>query len=199
MDDKKKRLEITGRLLTRNWILNLAGQVLPLFVALPAMPYVIRGLGTERFGILSIAWVLLSYTTALDLGLGASHSWLDWGHSCRGGDASSSRPPSENIGLPSARNEDQLLHLGFFVASGADRKRFPGIIGSGAALRPGELRPHSGECFHFSPAGNGVAAEDRLAGNRSAADSGSVRSQLGVSCVLPQAVSNASRREVRRP
>ncbi len=70
MDDKKKRLEITGRLLTRNWILNLAGQVLPLFVALPAMPYVIRGLGTERFGILSIAWVLLSYTTALDLGLG---------------------------------------------------------------------------------------------------------------------------------
>ncbi len=70
MDDKNKALEITGRLLTRNWILNLGGQGLPLFVALPTMPYVIRGLGTERFGILSIAWVLLSYTTALDLGMG---------------------------------------------------------------------------------------------------------------------------------
>jgi O-antigen/teichoic acid export membrane protein len=70
MDDKNKPLEITGKLLTRNWILNLVGQALPLVVALPTMPYVIRGLGTERFGILSIAWVLLSYTTALDLGLG---------------------------------------------------------------------------------------------------------------------------------
>src|SRR5437660_6033192 len=84
MDDKDKRLEITGRLLTRNWMLNLAGQVLPLFVALPAMPYVIRGLGTERFGILSIAWVLLSYTTALDLGLGRATTKFAAEHLVRG-------------------------------------------------------------------------------------------------------------------
>src|SRR5579872_5303448 len=64
-----KPLEITGTLLTRNWMLNLLGQVLPLAIAVLATPFVIRGLGTERFGILSIAWVLLSYTSVLDLGL----------------------------------------------------------------------------------------------------------------------------------
>lgn len=63
-------IEITGRLLTRNWILNLAGQALPLFLALGTIPYVIRGLGAERFGVLSIAWVLLNYLSLFDLGLG---------------------------------------------------------------------------------------------------------------------------------
>ena len=63
-------MNITGKLLTRNWALNLAGQLVPLLVAIAAMPYVIHELGPERFGILSIAWVLLSYTTLLDLGLG---------------------------------------------------------------------------------------------------------------------------------
>lgn len=64
------RMEITGKLLTKNWALNLAGQLVPLIVAVAAMPYVIHELGSERFGILSIAWVLLSYSTLLDLGLG---------------------------------------------------------------------------------------------------------------------------------
>jgi O-antigen/teichoic acid export membrane protein len=62
--------EIDGRLLTRNWILNLVGQTLPLLVALITIPYVIRGLGTERFGVLSIAWVLLGYLGLFDLGMG---------------------------------------------------------------------------------------------------------------------------------
>src|SRR5712691_11098433 len=63
-------IEITGKLLARNWILNLAGQAVPLVVGLVTIPYLIRGLGTERFGVLSIAWVLLGYFGLLDLGLG---------------------------------------------------------------------------------------------------------------------------------
>jgi O-antigen/teichoic acid export membrane protein len=62
--------EITGRLLTRNWALNLVGQTVALLVALPTIPYTVRGLGPERFGILSIAWVLLGYFGLFDLGLG---------------------------------------------------------------------------------------------------------------------------------
>lgn len=65
-----EQIEITGRLLTRNWGLNLTGQILPLAVAVAAMPYVIHGLGAERFGILSIAWTLLGFCGFLDLGLG---------------------------------------------------------------------------------------------------------------------------------
>ncbi len=63
-------IEISGRLLTKNWALNFFGQVLPLVVGLATIPYVVRGLGAERFGVLSIAWVLLGYFGLFDLGLG---------------------------------------------------------------------------------------------------------------------------------
>jgi len=61
---------ITGKLLARNTILNFIGQVLPLIVAVITLPFIIRGLGTERFGLLSLAWVVLGYFTIFDLGLG---------------------------------------------------------------------------------------------------------------------------------
>lgn len=54
----------------RNTLYNLLGQVLPLLVALVSIPYVVRGLGPERFGLLSLAWVVLGYFTLFDLGLG---------------------------------------------------------------------------------------------------------------------------------
>jgi O-antigen/teichoic acid export membrane protein len=66
------RIKITGRLLARNTLLNLIGQVVPLCVGVASIPYVIRGLGTERFGILSLAWVILGYFTIFDLGLGGA-------------------------------------------------------------------------------------------------------------------------------
>ncbi|HSS96352.1 MAG TPA: flippase [Terriglobales bacterium] len=62
--------QITGRLITRNWIVNLFGQGLPLLVGLLAVPWLLRYLGIERFGILSIAWALLGYAGQFDLGLG---------------------------------------------------------------------------------------------------------------------------------
>lgn len=62
--------ELNGRLLTRNWVLNLMGWIVPLSVALFAIPYVVRGLGAERFGVLSIASALLGYFGIFDLGLG---------------------------------------------------------------------------------------------------------------------------------
>ncbi len=63
-------IQISGSLIARNTLLNLIGQALPLLVAVIAMPFVIRGLGTERFGLLSLAWVVMGYFTIFDLGLG---------------------------------------------------------------------------------------------------------------------------------
>ena len=51
-------------------MLNLLGQVLPAAAALVTIPFLVRGLGTERFGILSIAWVVLGSSGIFDLGLG---------------------------------------------------------------------------------------------------------------------------------
>jgi O-antigen/teichoic acid export membrane protein len=65
-----KPLEIQGSLLARNTLLNLIGRGLPLVVAVFSMPFIIHGLGTDRFGLLSLAWVVLGYFTIFDLGLG---------------------------------------------------------------------------------------------------------------------------------
>ncbi|HTS38103.1 MAG TPA: flippase [Candidatus Solibacter sp.] len=62
--------QITGRLITTNWIVNLFGQGIPLLVGLLAVPFLLRYLGLERFGILSLAWALLGYAGQFDLGLG---------------------------------------------------------------------------------------------------------------------------------
>ncbi|MBV8232788.1 MAG: oligosaccharide flippase family protein, partial [Planctomycetaceae bacterium] len=59
-----------GRLLGRNAIWNLLSQVAPLAVAVVTMPVLIRGLGTDRFGVLTLAWMVLGYFSLLDLGLG---------------------------------------------------------------------------------------------------------------------------------
>jgi O-antigen/teichoic acid export membrane protein len=64
------RLEISGRLLARNTLINFVGQVIPLAIGVIAIPIIVRGLGTDRFGLLSLAWVVLGYFTIFDLGLG---------------------------------------------------------------------------------------------------------------------------------
>lgn len=59
-----------GTLLARNTIYNIGGQISPLIVALVAIPLLIKGLGTERFGVLTLAWILVGYFSLFDLGLG---------------------------------------------------------------------------------------------------------------------------------
>lgn len=67
---KTQVAEVRGSLLVRNTILNFIGHLVPLLVGVIAIPFVIRGLGTERFGILSLAWGFLAYFSLFDLGLG---------------------------------------------------------------------------------------------------------------------------------
>jgi O-antigen/teichoic acid export membrane protein len=64
------QVEISGSLIARNTIMNLIGQALPLVVGVVTIPLVVHGLGTDRFGLLSLAWVVLGYFTIFDLGLG---------------------------------------------------------------------------------------------------------------------------------
>lgn len=59
-----------GGLLVKNTVLNVLGSVLPMLVGIVTIPYVVRGLGVERFGVLSLAWVILGYFNLFDFGLG---------------------------------------------------------------------------------------------------------------------------------
>jgi O-antigen/teichoic acid export membrane protein len=49
---------------------NLLGNFLPLVAAAALMPIIIRNLGLDRFGLLSLAWVLIGYFSLFDFGLG---------------------------------------------------------------------------------------------------------------------------------
>ncbi len=59
-----------GSRLARNSIFNLIGLGLPFLVAFFAIPRLIHGLGTDRFAVLTIAWLVLGYFGLFDLGLG---------------------------------------------------------------------------------------------------------------------------------
>ena len=62
--------KLSGSFLARNAGLNLVASIIPLPLALIAIPLLLRGIGIEKFGILTIAWALIGYAGFLDLGIG---------------------------------------------------------------------------------------------------------------------------------
>lgn len=59
----------SGRSLAGNTLWNLFGNCFPVVVAVVCLPLLKRGLGTERLGIISLAWVVIGYFSLFDLGL----------------------------------------------------------------------------------------------------------------------------------
>lgn len=59
-----------GGLLARNVLWNLLGTGAPLLVAIVTIPFLIAHLGTARFGVLTLAWMVVGYFSLFDLGLG---------------------------------------------------------------------------------------------------------------------------------
>jgi O-antigen/teichoic acid export membrane protein len=64
------------KLLAKNTFWNFAGQLLPIAAAAVCVPMIIRGLGTEKFGILTLAWTFIGYFSLFDLGLGRAVTQL---------------------------------------------------------------------------------------------------------------------------
>jgi O-antigen/teichoic acid export membrane protein len=65
-----------GHLLARNTVWNLVGSCAPMTVAVFCIPILIRELGKDRFGVLTLAWALIGYASLFDLGLGRALTQL---------------------------------------------------------------------------------------------------------------------------
>ncbi len=59
----------SGRLLAGNTFWNLVGLGLPMVVGVFCLPVLKRSLGTDRLGLLSLAWVVIGYFGLFDFGL----------------------------------------------------------------------------------------------------------------------------------
>jgi O-antigen/teichoic acid export membrane protein len=59
----------SGRLLARNAVWNLIGSCSPILVAIVCLPVLKTTLGTDRLGIISLAWAIIGYFGFFDLGL----------------------------------------------------------------------------------------------------------------------------------
>lgn len=60
----------------RNVGWNLFGQIAPLVAALISIPILVKHLGVDRFGLLTIAWMLIGYFSLFDLGIGRALTQL---------------------------------------------------------------------------------------------------------------------------
>jgi O-antigen/teichoic acid export membrane protein len=66
----------SGPLLARNTLWNLVGNGAPIVVAVLCIPLLIRGLGVDRFGVLSLVLAVIGYANMFDLGLGRALTQL---------------------------------------------------------------------------------------------------------------------------
>ena len=68
-------MDVRNSLIVRNTALNFLGLALPLAVGFVTIPFTVRALGNDRFGILALVWVVLGYFGLFDLGLGDVRRW----------------------------------------------------------------------------------------------------------------------------
>ena len=69
---QREKLAVTYGLIMQNTALNLGSRVLPAIVGVVAIPIIIRGLGLEQYGILSLALIIVTYFSLFDSGLGSA-------------------------------------------------------------------------------------------------------------------------------
>src|SRR5687767_6165711 len=131
---------MTGsRLLARNTTLNLVGVGVPMVAAFVAIPLLIAGMGTARFGILTIGWVVVGYFGLFDLGLGRALTKM----------------VAERLGTGRSDEVPSLVWTGILAMFGM------GVVGAavlalatpwlvhGALNIPAELRPEAAKAFYL--------------------------------------------------
>jgi O-antigen/teichoic acid export membrane protein len=95
-------------LLTRNAYINFIGQLIPIPVAVFTIPLLIEALGTARFGVLALAWVVMIYFAMFNFGLGRATTKFVAEHYARG----------ETENLPELVWSSIVFHIGLGLLGG---------------------------------------------------------------------------------
>jgi len=59
-----------GKTIARNTVFNIVGQGFPTLAAVVSIPILIKYIGADRFGILTLAWMVIGYFSLFDFGIG---------------------------------------------------------------------------------------------------------------------------------
>lgn len=63
---------VKGSVLAKNSLLNLSSKIVPVLIGIISLPFIIENVGEEKFGIVSICWLIIGYFSVLDMGLSRS-------------------------------------------------------------------------------------------------------------------------------
>jgi O-antigen/teichoic acid export membrane protein len=128
----------SGRLLARNTIWNLLGQIVPMGVAVLAIPILLRNIGVPRFGVLSLAWILIGYFSLFDLGMGRALTKLV-----------ADRLGGKEAEIPSLVWTSLLLLVGLGGVGGAALMALSHWLVFRVLNIPVELRVEALDCFYL--------------------------------------------------
>ena len=115
------------------------GSAAPMVVAIVAVPRLVHGLGADRFGILTLAWMAIGYLSLLDLGLGRAITRLVADRLALGLDRE----------LPGVFWDAHLLLGAVGLAGGALVYGLSNVMLNHALKIPPELRGEARNCFHL--------------------------------------------------
>lgn len=128
-----------GGLLARNTFFNLIGQGLPILVAIFAIPLLIGMLGTERFGVLTIAWIVMGYFGLFDLGLGRATTKFVAEYNARG----------ETESLPELVWSSVIVNVGLGLLGGGILALLTPWIAQGILKVPADLTTETTVSFYL--------------------------------------------------
>ncbi len=125
----------SGGLLARNTVWNLLGTLLPMAVAVVSIPPLVHALGLDRFGLLSLAWIVIGYFSLFDVGIGRALTKL----------VAEKLGANEEHSVPPLAWTSLLLLLGLGVLGGlatfaVSSRLVYGMLKIPAALQPEALR-----------------------------------------------------------
>lgn len=71
-ESEELNIMFSGKSIAKNTVYNIMGYGIPMVFAVVFIPFLIKGLGIERFGILNIVWIVIGYFSFFDFGIGKS-------------------------------------------------------------------------------------------------------------------------------